>query len=112
LLVRLQLRGAVGQYHVVEVVVDTGFTGALALPPSDVAALGLPLRLRTDVVLAGGAKGECDVYAGTVVWDGVARAVLIQSMDGTPLVGMALLAGHDLRARVVPGGRVEIEAIS
>ena len=47
----------------------------------------------------------------TVVWDGVERIVAVHALDGDILIGMALLSGFDLRARVAVGGAVEIEAI-
>jgi hypothetical protein len=40
----LQLRGAQGQVETIQAVVDTGFTGALALPSALVARLGMPFR--------------------------------------------------------------------
>jgi hypothetical protein len=54
---------------------------------------------------------EFDIYAATVIWDGKPRRILVQSIDTTPLIGMELLFGYDLRVRVVTGGSVQIEAI-
>jgi hypothetical protein len=54
---------------------------------------------------------QFDIYTATIIWDGVARPIVIQAIDNVPLLGMALLAGHDLRARVAVGGAVEIEAV-
>jgi hypothetical protein len=52
-----------------------------------------------------------DFYSATVLWDGVPRRILVHAIDAPPLLGMTLLDGYDLRARVRPGGTVEIEAI-
>lgn len=62
-------------------------------------------------MLANGHVEECDIYAATVIWDGIQRSVLVEAMENMPLLGMAMLVGCDLRARVVAGGSVEIEAV-
>jgi hypothetical protein len=43
-----------------------------------------------------------------VEWNGGWRPVLVSAVGDEPLVGMRLLAGHELRIAVVPGGVVEI----
>lgn len=110
-LIRLPVRNAAGHEQEVEALLDTGFTGSLTLPPAVIANLGLPWVSREDAILANGAVEQFDIYAATVIWDGVARAILVEAIDATPLVGMTLLIGYDLRARVQIGGLVQIEAI-
>ncbi len=105
------IRNASGRVEEIEVILDTGFTGSLTLPPAVVAALGLPWRSRGHTMLASGEVEQFDLHAATVVWDGNPRQVLVQAIDTTPLLGMGLLIGYDLRARVRVGGSVEIEAI-
>jgi hypothetical protein len=39
------------------------------------------------------------------------RPILVQAIDTAPLLGMALLEGYDLHARVIGGGGVQLEAI-
>jgi hypothetical protein len=56
-------------------------------------------------------RWEFDIFAATVLWDGAQRHILVQAIENLPLLGMRLMAGHDLRARVEVGGRVEIEAV-
>jgi clan AA aspartic protease len=109
-LVCLQVVGA-GSTQDVEAILDTGFNGSLTLPIPFIALLGLPWRSSGDVVLANGQVEAVDVHAATVMWDGVPRNVLVHAMDGAPLLGTTLLLGHDLRIRMVPGGRVEIEPV-
>lgn len=111
LLIRLPVRNASGQEQEVEAVLDTGFTGSLTLPPAVIAHLGLPWLSREEAILANGAVEEFDIYAATVVWDGVARRTLVQAVEAVPLLGMTLLVGYDLRARITVGGLVQIEAI-
>lgn len=110
LLLRVPIVDANGQEQEVEAVLDTGFTGSLTLPPALVAALGLPWRSRAQVVLADGRVEQYEVHVAEVIWDGTPRTVLIQAVDTTPLVGVGLLVGFDLRARVRAGGDVRIEA--
>jgi clan AA aspartic protease len=111
MIIKLPLRNSTGQLHEIEAVLDSGFTGSLTLPPSLIISLGLPWRSRSSAILANGLVEEIDIHAGTIVWDGISRPILIQALDNVPLLGMALLVGHDLRARVAEGGLVQIEAV-
>ena len=109
--IRLPVRDAAGHEHEIETVLDTGFNGSLTLPPAIIAALGFPWRTRSLVILANGTDDLCDIYAATVIWDGRSRHILVEAADTDPLVGMALLYGHDVRMQVVAGGSVSIEAL-
>jgi clan AA aspartic protease len=111
MIIKLPVRDSTGQQQEIEAVLDSGFTGSLRLPPSLIASLGLPWRSRSSAILANGRLEEIDIHAGTIIWDGVSRPILIQALDNVPLLGMALLLGHDLRARVTVGGIVQIEAV-
>jgi clan AA aspartic protease len=95
-----------GQPSEIETVVDTGFSGFLTLPPPLIAALALPWLCRQLGVLADGQVHIFDVYNATIIWDGQPRTVEVEAVDAQPLLGMALLRGHDLRVQVVPGGPV------
>ena len=100
-----------GRQQLVGAILDTGFNGSLTLRPALIAVLGLEWRTRALVVLANGSEDLCDVYAATVRWDGKLRNILVEAADTDPLVGMALLAGHDLRIQVVEGGIVTVGAL-
>jgi hypothetical protein len=63
-------------------------------------------------MLANGAEELCDIYAATVIWEGRLRDILVEEAETDPLVGMALLYGHDVRMQVVEGGNVVIEALT
>jgi clan AA aspartic protease len=110
-IIRLPIRAADGREQVLETVLDTGFNGSLTLPPEVIAALGLPWRTRGLVILANGTEGQCDIYAATVIWDGRPRNILVEAADTDPLIGMALLHGHDVHMQVVEGGSVVIQAL-
>jgi len=108
-IVRLRVRGSEpGQEHEIEAVVDTGFTGFLTLPPSLIAALGLPWRGFGEAVLGDGSLHTFDVYRATVNWDGQERTIEVDAADTEPLVGMGLIYGHELRIAAVDGGPVTI----
>lgn len=109
--IRLPVRAADGREREIEGILDTGFNGSLTLPPAMIASLGLQWRTRGLVMLANGTEDYCDIYAATVIWDGSPRNILVEAADTYPLVGMALLYGHDLHMQVVEGGRVVIEAL-
>ena len=91
-------------------VIDTGFTGALSLPPSVIAALGLGWSGSESAILADGSVRAFAYYDATVEWDDGARAIVVLAADYA-LVGMALLAGCELTIHVVPGGRVTIAVL-
>ena len=109
--VTLFLRGREGQAQQVDAVIDTGFNGYLALPPTLVADLELPVVGDGEAVLADGKEVSFNVYGVTAVWDGLPKYVETGAVGDEPLVGMSMLAGHDLRVRCADGGRVVIEAV-
>jgi clan AA aspartic protease len=106
--IRLTVLDASGQQHDIQVVIDTGFTGSLTLPPSDIAAWGLSWRSRGRALLANGSVERFDIYAATVIWNGTPRHVLAEAANTDPLVGMTLLYGHDLHIEAIDGGQVTI----
>ena len=108
--VTLPLRGPDGQSRAIDAVIDTGYNGFLTLPTAVVAELGLAFGGISRATLADGSVVAFDVYDVTVLWDGIARYVSANAADSTPLVGMALLARHDLSIRVRDGGHVLIQA--
>lgn len=99
----------VSQSTDVEVVIDTGFTGYLMLPPATVDALSLPFLGTTPATLADGSTAALDVYEARVVWHGRERPVDVLASEGGGLIGMALLYGSRLTIDVVPGGLVVID---
>lgn len=109
--IRLPLQATDGRDQEIEAILDTGFNGSLTLPPAVIAALGLPWRTRGLVILANGTEDQCDIYAAAILWDGVPRNILVEAAETDPLVGMALLYGHDVRMHVVEGGSVIIQAL-
>ena len=108
--VRLSLRGPQGPERQVDAVIDTGYNGYLTLPPSLVAALELPYLSRSSARLADDTEVGFSVHGVTALWDSRPRHIEADAVGSTPLVGMALLEGHDLSVQVRDGGRVVIQA--
>jgi clan AA aspartic protease len=95
----------------IECVVDTGFAGALVLPPAAIAALGLPYRTHVTAKLADNTRRRAAVHVATILWEGEERDVAVLALDGRPLVGTALLAGYHLDVDFADGGVVTIERL-
>src|ERR1700730_6210313 len=110
-LVRLTIRGYRGRQQEIEAVVDTGYTGWLTLPPTVIRALNLRWRSFGRGTLADGSVRFFDVYQAKVEWDGHVRPVFVDEFDATPLVGMALLRGHELKMQVRARGKVTIKRL-
>lgn len=106
--IQLRVRGPTGAEFDCDAVIDTGFTSSLTLPSTAVTALGLVRHSGGSVVLGDGSIRSFDMYAAEVEWDGTWRPVLVSAVGDEVLVGMRLLARHELRVAVVPGGSVEI----
>ncbi len=108
--VTLPLQGPTGQPVEVESVVDTGYNGFLTLPTELVAELGLAYQARSFAVLADGSGVAYQVYTVSVLWDGQPRQIDAPATGDTPMIGMAMLEGHNLNIDVEIGGRVLIRA--
>jgi clan AA aspartic protease len=106
--IRLRVRGPGGAVADVDLVVDTGFTGALVLPAAVVTNLGLPWKSGGTAVLADGSTHQTDYYEAGIEWGSAWLSVLAMSVGPEALLGMRLLAGHRLTVEGSPGGLVEI----
>lgn len=105
----VRVRARDGREHELEVVIDTGFNGFLALPPSTISRLGLAFAGPTNAILGDGSGAQLSVYEAVVVLDGREVDVELLAVDSGPLAGMSLLYGFDLRMEVMEGGRVTLE---
>lgn len=109
--VQTSVKAASGKVREVGALLDTGFNGALALPPEEIAALGLKRRSKTTVVLASGERRHVPTYRATIQFGGQEQAVLVAEA-GEPLIGMSLLWGYDLQVQCRANGSVAVEAHS
>ena len=111
-IVVVRVRGPRGTECAVETVVDSGFTASLTLPANTIELLGLRRQSAGGAVLADGSARQFDIYAAEVAWGAIWRPVLVSGVGNEALLGMQLLAGHELRIAVVPGGPVEIAPLA
>ena len=104
--VRIQDGG--GNWQTLRVVMDTGFTGQLALPESAVRQLGLELNDETRVTPAAGPAVR--VLAGSVLidWRGRPTPARVVQAGTHPLLGMSLLWNHHIAISAVANGAVTL----
>ena len=100
-----------GQRQVIDTVIDTGFDGFLSLPSEIIVSLGSPWTISNMATLGDGSETLFDFYTGTVIWDGQYRTIDIAESETEPLLGMAMLYGHQLQINTIEGGTVKIEAL-
>ena len=110
LIVPLELFAANGQLQQIEFVVDSGFTGFLALSPALVRQLGLASRGSQKGLLADGTAASFRLVIVSVIWDGTPRQIEAQIL-GEPLMGTRMLKGCELRAVFESAGQVTIEQL-
>jgi clan AA aspartic protease len=110
-LLRLRLEGSDGRRRVVEGIVDTGYDGALTLPPKLVRALKLPLVGQNHAELANGQIVLFNTYQATVRWMGRRVRISVDEAHTDPLIGMDLLNGFALYVAVTTGGDVAVSSL-
>jgi clan AA aspartic protease len=93
-------------------VVDTGFEGALSLPPAAITALGLPYFTQLNANLADDSRVRTDVFATTIVWNGAEVDVAVLAIGRRPLLGTVLLLDKRLCVDFEGGGLVSIEDLA
>ena len=109
--VTVTLIGSAGQRESVEVVLDTGFQGYLALRPEVINRLELQDPNPVAFILADGQSVQFNSYIATVVWHDRPRLVIVLESE-TPLLGTFLLWGSRVCFDLQEGGPVTIEELS
>ena len=107
-IVRLNILDSAGHQHIVPVIVDTGFTGELALPPRYVSRLGLTI---TEDYQGLPVTGEfISIPAGNVIviWQNRRRSITFLEVDSEPLLGMLFLWNHHIAIDAVANGPVTL----
>lgn len=110
-IIRLHIEDCNGQTQAFDLKIDTAFTDFISLPAAVVAGLGLPFVFNELVLIADGSIALVPVHTGVVIWDGRPRRLDVHALGREYIIGMALLAGHDLAIRVTDGGQVAITLI-
>jgi clan AA aspartic protease len=110
-MIRLVVGNSRDRRIVIDALIDTGFTGFLTLPKSIATQLGLSVYSREEGTLGDGSRCIFDIYSGVVIWEGQSIPIDINGSEATPLVGMGLLYGCQLKIDVVVGGQVTVAII-
>lgn len=110
-ILRLRFRGPVGAVVEFDAVVDTGYSGLLTLPAAAAESLGLERGMGGRATLADGSARRFDTFIAQLEWGDEWREVVVSALGAEVLVGMRLLAGHELRVQVASGGAVEVTAL-
>ena len=109
LLVPIEVSDRNGVFLPLEIVLDTGFNGDLALPREIIQNLGLTYRGQTSWTLATGEEATMSNYDGVVLWHGQPRDVVVIETASESLIGMALLVGSRITVDARICGEVLIE---
>ena len=111
-IIELEIVGSNRRNETIEVAIDTGFDGYLALPRNIVKRLKLQLAENRRATLGDGNTVVLDVYLAKVLWHSQEREILVLQAEGGPLVGMSLLNGNRVTLVVVAGGAVTITPLA
>ena len=109
--IRVTVTGRRGRTQEIDAVVDSGYTGWLTLPSDVIEELELPWRTFARATLADGSVSYFDVYQAKIFWDGRLRSVIVDEFNATPLVGMALMQGFELRMQIKGRGKLTIKRL-
>lgn len=109
--IELGVAGSDGVFRTLSVVVDTGFTGWLTLPPELIRELGLKYQGERYTVFADGQGTMVELYVARISWDGQALHRLVHQSDSVPLIGMYLMTGYHLAVDVRAGGAVTLSEL-
>jgi clan AA aspartic protease len=93
--------------EVVEFIIDTGFNGYLAVPPSLLTRFDLQLGAVQRGMTADGRVGFFDTVELKVIWHDRLLTLRAQVLD-EPLIGTRLLAGNELYAQWSAGGEFRL----
>ena len=92
-----------------EFIVDTSFSGYLALPSAAVQAMGLPYAHHAAATLADETEIQVPVHSATILWEGAEREIRVLAVGKRPLLGTALLDRYEFTALFREGGPVTID---
>ena len=97
-LLRITLRHPVAETESrLDAWIDTGFTGDLVVPRSQLRSMNLPLGPTARAVLADGSEIGLETFTCLLQWFGEWRRIEVIANEGQyPLLGVTLLQGHAL----------------
>jgi clan AA aspartic protease len=91
--------------------IDTGFTGHLALPSEGLEEYELFFTHEESVELADGTGVLLPFYDAVVEWQGYEVEIQVVVTGDKVVLGTGLLAGWELRAQFIEGGLVTVGPI-
>ena len=97
-----------GIWHQFNILLDTGFTGQLALPERYVRQLGLTLDYESRVTPATGPSVAVPAGSAVIMWQGNLRRTRVIQSGTHPLLGMTLLWQNRITIDAVTDGAVSI----
>ena len=101
-----------GQPRPIEIALDTGFNGQIALPAITIQRLELSEEGSRLAITATGDRVRLTTYYSTMMWHGEPRIIEVVEPDSEPLLGMELLLGNRVTQDVLEGGPVTIHPLS
>ena len=108
-LVTIEIEASDGSFQPHEIVLDTAFSGELALPYRIIERLGLTYRGQSDWTLATGREEQMHDFAGVIFWHGQRREVAVLETQSESLLGASLLSGSRISIDFRRGGEVVVE---
>lgn len=109
--ISITMHRADGEDLEIEALMDSGFSGEVALPMSVVEDLGLVYARGHIVVLADGSYRQVETFKGAVFFAGEWHDVTVYSTGGGPAVGMRLMQGAKICFEAIPEGSIDWERI-
>lgn len=102
-----------GEQDVADVafVVDTGYTGYLAVPETILRAIGAATQGTRYIGLADGSFRRGTIYTVTVEWEDEEREIEVIALNDEPLLGVAMMRSLRLLVEVTNGGDVLLEPL-
>ncbi len=100
-----------GEHLRVDALLDTGFTGEVALPMSVVEGLGLEYVRDRIIALADGTHRRVEAFRASVFFGGEWRDALIYGTGGGATIGMRLVYGANISFDAVSDGDIEYRSL-
>ena len=107
-LLPLEIQDSAGDWTTLQMVLDTGFTGELALPENYTRQLGIVMNRRSRVTPATGQIVDVPAGYARVVWNENQLQVRVVQAGTSPLLGMELLWNNRIAIDAVADGAVTV----
>ena len=111
-IIKVTIFNSVGEAITIDAMVDTGYSGFLALPRNTINELGLSWTGTTEGILADDTEISINVFRGVIVLQDMRAHIDVEEAGRLPLIGMSLLYGQDFEMRVLSGNPVYVRLAS